>query len=50
MYNISTNETTCITNHASDPAIYDDKIVYVGSINDSEDQEDDYIYLYNLSA
>lgn len=50
MYNISTNETTRITYHVNDPAIYDDKIVYIGPSNDTEDQEDDYIYLYNLSA
>lgn len=50
MYNISTNETTHITNCISSPAIYDDKIVYIGPSNDPEGQEDDYIYLYNLSA
>lgn len=50
MYNISTNETTPITSYISDPAIYDDKIVYIGPSNDPEVQEDDYIYLYNLSA
>ncbi len=49
MYNISTNETAYIMS-ASYPAIYDDKIVYIRSGNDTEDQEDDYIYLYNLSA
>ncbi|WP_292388232.1 hypothetical protein [Methanosarcina sp. UBA5] len=49
MYNISTNETIRITS-ASYPAIYDDKIVYIRSGNDTKDQEDDYIYLYNLSA
>jgi len=49
MYNISTNETIRITS-ASDPAIYDDKIVYIRPGNDTEDQADDIIYLYNLSA
>jgi beta propeller repeat protein len=50
MYNISTNETKRITYCIDNPAIYDDKIVYVGPGNDTEDQADDCIYLYNLSA
>lgn len=49
MYDISTNDTIYITS-ASYPAIYDDKIVYIRRGNDTEDQADDYIYLYNLSA
>ena len=52
MYNISTNETTRITNstYASEPAIYDDKIVYIDSRSDTKHQEDRDIYLYNLTA
>lgn len=52
MYNTSTAETTRITNstYASEPAIYDDKIVYIDSRNDPEYQEDRDIYLYDLSA
>jgi hypothetical protein len=50
MYNISTNETTHITHYIDDPAIYVDKIVYIGPGNDTEDQADNIIYLYNLSA
>ncbi|AKB50660.1 cell surface protein [Methanosarcina barkeri str. Wiesmoor] len=49
IYNISTNETTRITS-ARDPDIYDDKIVYIRSSNDTENQEGRNIYLYNLSA
>ncbi len=49
IYNISTNETTRITS-ARDSDIYDDKIVYIRSSNDTEDQEGRNIYLYNLSA
>ena len=51
MYNISTNEITRITNstYAREPAIYDDKIVYIDSRSDPENQEERNIYLYNLS-
>lgn len=52
MYNISTNETTRITNstYATEPAIYDDKIVYLDSRNDPKHPEESDIYLYNFSA
>ncbi|MDW5552295.1 hypothetical protein [Methanosarcina sp.] len=50
MYNISTDATTYITNCIDVPVIYDDKIVYIGPGNDTEDQAADCIYLYNLSA
>ena len=52
MYNISTAETTRITNstYASGPAIYGDKIVYLDSRSDPKYQEERDIYVYDLAA
>ena len=52
MYNLSTAETTRITNstYAYEPEIYGDNIVYIDSRNDTQYGETRDVYLYNITA